>query len=104
MDGFIFPDDLQAHMAEQLQAARTEYDTLRVDTGGVFAGRISDARFRGANGLSLSFRLDGKPVTGVVLSAWQKSMLDLGLVTVYQLAVHFCMHSGHGFSQQRRLF
>ena len=104
MDGFIFPDDLQAHLYRQLHDERTESDTLRADDGGFFDGRISVVKFKGTHDYVMSFRLDGRGMKNVILSAWQKSTLDLGEVTAHQLAVHFCMHSAGGFTRQRRLF
>ena len=78
MDGFIFPDDLQAHLYRQLHDERTESDTLRADDGGFFDGRISDVKFKGTHDYVMSFRLDGRGMKNVILSAWQKSTLDLG--------------------------
>ena len=104
MDSFIFPDDLQKHLIAQLHDGRTGFDTLKADADGLFDGRISDAGFKGADGMRMSFRLDGKPVKGVILSDWQKRMLDAGEVTVLQLAVHFCMSGRCGFARQRGLF
>ena len=101
---FTFPDDLQRHLYGELQAVIGADDVLKTDEHGHFKGRISDIRFKGRGDSVMSFRLDGKPVRDVVLTRWQKLLLDVGEVTVYQLAVHHLQFSSCGFPRQRTLF
>ena len=103
-DNFIFPNDLQQHIVERLQNIRTDADILRTDDSGYYTGRIKDIKFKGTDHSVMSFKLDGRTVNNIVLTESLQMMLDLGEVTIYQLAVHHCLSNDKRGAVQPTLF
>jgi hypothetical protein len=52
----------------------------------------------------MAFKLDGKTVNNIVLTEIQQMMLDLGEVTIFQLAVHHCLSNDKRRAVQPTLF
>lgn len=101
-ENFIFPDSLHEDTLNKLRIDMQKVkDFFSNKSMEVFKGRITDISLKAeSQQWSMRFFLDGRKSGKCRIDAEKQAWVDAGVVSLYDLAMHYCTTDKPGFSKK----